>query len=424
LEAVAQQRLEQLDQALYSMSALIMARNDFREGAELFARTVAALPADAAAPQLARRIVARALIREGSFRYQLGDNRSAIALIERGAALAEGAGVQRDRAYAYILLGRIAGWEGDEPTARRQLEYGLQLARSFGAGYLITQALPHLAWLYCSYGDFVTGGQTAEEGLEWSRRSGRPDLIFRALHMLGWSATCRGDYATAEPLYRESLALSEELGHRQGIAASLNGLGWTIWCAGGRLDEARVLHERSLALLRVLGNGVWISNVLGDLALAALDAGDAAAARALSEEGLRLADTLNNAMYRAYHLGILGHLATHAGHWAAARAALREALQCALATRLWPKVAFVLYQIALLRLYEAEAAGTERTGAIELLAAVAHHPAAWAVYRLRAEQILAEVSAQAPREQVETAVAHGRRLDWAVDLGELYSELV
>ncbi|HMQ30183.1 MAG TPA: BTAD domain-containing putative transcriptional regulator [Chloroflexaceae bacterium] len=424
LAAVAQGRLDLLDRALASLAAVYAARTDAHEGEALLAR--AAVVAEAAgAGERARRVAARALIRQAAFLHQLGDSPGATGCARRGLGLAAGLGLAPDEAEAHIIFGQIAGWAGDEVAARRELELGLRTARSAGAGHLVIQALPHLAWLHSSYGDFVGGRRLAAESLEQCRQLGRPDLIARALRMLGWAAAWCGDYASAELHLRESLEISERLGHRHGVAAALNGLGWAVWCRGDRPDEASALHERALAILRAMGNGVWISNVLGDLALVALSAGELARARALSEEGLGLARRHDSRMYRAYHLGILGHLAAIEGQHAQARSRLREALECALAARLWPKVAFVLYQVALLRLAEAEA-GVDEDGfgeALRLLAAVAAHPATWHIYRARAERRLGELRARLPAALAADAAARGQGLDWGVDLHQLMAAL-
>jgi predicted ATPase/DNA-binding SARP family transcriptional activator len=423
LYAVAQGYLDLIDQALYSLVAVLIVRSDFHAGRTLLARAAESIAVQPSADDLALRVQARVLIYQATFHFHLGDNTEAAALAQRGLALADGLQLERDQAHAQIVLGRIAGWAGDEAVARRHLEAALQMAQALDPidHALVAQVSIELAWLCCSFGSFADSLRPAEAGLTFSRLSARPDLIARALAIRGWSAMCCGDYTVGEHYYRESLHLNERLGSRYGMASALNGLGWTIWCSGARFDEAQALQERSLAMLRMLGNGIWISNVLGDMALLAISNNADAQARALSEEGLALAVQANSMMYRAYHLGILGHLATRAGHYASARASLREALHCALTTRLWPKVAFVIYHLALLRLHEAEAA-TELEGqvaALQLFAAVAQQPATWAVYRARAEQVMAEVASRLPAELAEAAILRGRQLDWQVDLADL-----
>jgi predicted ATPase/DNA-binding SARP family transcriptional activator len=425
LHAVAQGCRDLIDQALYSLVAVLIVRSDFHEGRTLLARAAESLAGQPSADPLTLRMHARVLIHQAAFHFHLGDNAEAAALAQRGLALADGLQLERDQAHAQIVLGRIAGWAGDAAVAQRHLETALQIAQSLDPidNTLLAQVSIELAWLCCSYGTFADSLRPAEAGLTFSRLSARPDLIARALAIRGWSAMCCGDYTVGEHYYRESLHLNERLGSRYGTASALNGLGWTIWCSGTRIDEAQALQERSLALLRTLGNGIWISNVLGDMALLALSIDADAQARALSEEGLALAVQANSLMYRAYHLGILGHLATRAGNYAYARALLHEALHCALATRLWPKVAFVVYHVALLRLREAEAATepADQAAALQLLAAVAQQPATWAVYRARAEQVMAEVASRLPVELAEAAMLRGRQLDWQVDLAAVIS---
>jgi hypothetical protein len=271
----------------------------------------------------------------------------------------------------------------------------------------------------------------AQDGLAIARAARRDDLTAFALEALSWARVCLGEYETAEAYCREGMALMEQLGSEARLSRATGGLGWIAWCIGGsRLGEARTYIERSLATERKLGRTLWIANYLGDLALIAIDTGDEAQAWTYAQEGLALARALDSAIYTTYHLSILGRVAASRREFTDSRRYLSAALQAGYKAGLWIQLTLTVYQVAQALIQEAAFAGadnpiylTRHGRAIELLAAIAHYPAAWHVLRARARRQIDDVWPNLPASLVETAIAHGQQPGWPLTIETLLAEL-
>lgn len=427
--AVDQRDLTALDRALYSYFIYFYMRWYIQEGEENY-RYAADLAIDPAEP-LSVQVRARARIRRGAFLYVLGNYEAAVASIEEGLALGRELAIDGDIACGLISLGAIAGWRGDPAAAQRHLSAGLELGRALGDTYLVADALHELARLNGSYGDYGEGRRLARESLELSRAAGLTDWAAHALLTLAWSSACRGQYAAAEAYYRESLELSRQIGDTFGVATALGGIGWVAWCAGGeRLQEARECIEQSLASSRALKQPLPISNYLGDLGLIAIDQGNEEQAWMYAQEGLALARGLDSAIYVAYHLCILGYVSAARQQFAAGRAYLHEALELTWNARVWPKLAFTLYHVALLLAREAVALDHAHPArreladrALEIYTAVANHPATWHVYATRAMHQIKQLRRDLPPRDADAAIERGQRLDWQQAVADLLIEL-
>jgi tetratricopeptide (TPR) repeat protein len=251
------------------------------------------------------------------------------------------------------------------------------------------------------------------------------------LDTLGWSAVCRGDYQAAEAHYRESLELFERIGDQAGIAHASGGIGWVAWCVGGdRLQEAREQIERSLAGMRQRGQRLWIANFIGDMGMIAIDSGDYAHAWACAQEGLAIAREIDSGIYITYHLNILGHIAAARQEFEASRRYLGEVLRIASEARMYSRLTFVVYDLALALTREAAHLGPThpaysalRTRAVELIASIVDHPAIWYVCRVRAGDLLEELRRELAPDLVEAAIARGRQVDWEAGVTPLLDEL-
>jgi hypothetical protein len=109
---------------------------------------------------------------------------------------------------------------------------------------------------------------------------------------------------------------------------------------------------------------------------------------------------------------------------------LHAALRTASEARLWSQLALSLYHVAVALMYEAASTGAHqptyaalRARALELLAAIADHPAAWHVCQARAGRLIDELQRELPAEVSDSAVAQGRQLDWQASIEPLLDEL-
>jgi DNA-binding SARP family transcriptional activator/predicted ATPase len=420
-----------LDRALAGCFVYFLTSSQFQEGAALFDLAIGERDGGTGPLEgVALRLRARALIHRGVFRYFLGDYDAAVPDIERGLDLAGERGCESDVGRGYTVLGAIAGWRGDDQAARLNLGRALAIGRETGDQQLIADALHEQSRICGSYGEYALGRSLAEQSLAIGRAVGQPDWTGHALLTLAWATLCLGDYAEAERCFRESLEQFERSGSAYGRSMALSGIGWVAWCVGGaRLPEARGSIEASLALAQALGHRLSVANNLGDLALVAIDEGDEQLAQEYGQSGLALARELDSAIYIVYHLCILGHVASARREFALSRRLLQEALRVALGARLWPKIAFALYHVAVLLVREAGATEPGRSHsprvarAIELLAAIVEHPASWDVCRARARDLIGELRRVLPAAVVEEALARGRRFDWGAGVVALIEEL-
>jgi tetratricopeptide (TPR) repeat protein len=106
----------------------------------------------------------------------------------------------------------------------------------------------------------------------------------------------------------------------------LNGAG-NLAFRQGNYTVARVLHEESLALWRVLDDRRGISRALSDLALVAKGQGEISFAQSLFEESRGISQELGNPMGIALALNNLGRLAERQGDYAEAQTLYEECLE-------------------------------------------------------------------------------------------------
>lgn len=432
--AIAHRDLALLDRALYSCFHYYLTRSYFQEGEEIFS-LAAAITSDAGDPEAAAlraRVRVRALIRRGAFRAFLGDYAAATRDAEHGQAASHLPGLASDGAFASLVLGMIAYAQGNSDVARRHFSAALEVGRAIDDQHIVADALHELAQLSCiGYGDYAEGKRMAQESLALSRASGRADWTAHALLKLAFAAACYGEYRHAEAYYRESLDLFAHIDNQYGVAMALDGLGWVAWSAGdANRQEARQLVEQGLQIVRELGHRLAVSNHLTSLALIAIDEEDYARAEEYSQEGLMLARQIGTMCYIVMHLCILGHVAMMRREFTVGRDYLSEALHNAAAARLWPFVASSLYYVAVLLQHEATClppnhpgSAQRRARALEMLTAVAQHPATWQAYRTRARRLADELRRELPAAAGAEAITRGQQFDWQAGVEPLLEEL-
>jgi hypothetical protein len=120
---------------------------------------------------------------------------------------------------------------------------------------------------------------TFEESLQLARTVGDPWLLSQAVYTLAVAASLTGDSATAQRLFDESISLMRKVGDRWGLTYSLVGLS-SEYLRGGRIDEAELLLSESMALAREIASTTGTAIVLmGYAGLAAARSNPTRAAR-------------------------------------------------------------------------------------------------------------------------------------------------
>jgi len=418
LWAVQQNNLPAILQTLHGYFDFYLIRSRFQEGEEGLGYLLDHLhqSEDLHEHPDFKPVRARALARRSALCYSLGKYDSARQYAEEGLAVGLEAGCQSDVAFAQIVLGVVAGWQGQKEVAEEWLTQSLALSREIGDQENLADALHELAQIHSSFGDYAEAKRLAQESLAVSRAYGRPDWIAHALVILGWAIVCLGEYAEAEACYREALAIFESLGNRHGAAGALDGLGWVAWCQGGEhLEQASQYYDQSLAMMRESGHRRLMAQTLCDLAILANEQADFARAKAISQEGMRLAEALDSPVYRVPYLCCLGSAACGQGDYVESRRYLSEALRMAYDTQLWPPLTFILFEFAGLLARESELpnldqqAGLQKKAlALELLAFVNHHPATWQAVKDRAAQLQSQLESGLPPNIAATATSRGK----------------
>lgn len=156
------------------------------------------------------------------------------------------------------------------------------------------------------------------EGRGWLERAleknSEASTYLRAngLRGAGNLARQQGDYEQAKLMHEQSLALFREMGDEYTLwtARELDVLG-EIAQYQGDYDLATDLHSESLTLRYEIGDKEGIAVSLGQLGVIALDRGRNQLARELLEESLRLNRELGDKLYTALSLNNLGFVAYH-----------------------------------------------------------------------------------------------------------------
>jgi predicted ATPase/DNA-binding SARP family transcriptional activator len=187
-----------------------------RESEAMFAAVVAAAQQDLATGGAGSRYaMASALVRQGGYRFVLGDQATAQDYLELGIASLRSLAKPRDLALGLNFLGAVMhlaeAIDHEEALLNESLDLFRTTADDWGCGH--------------------------------------------TLNDLGMIALERGDVLMAEHLCLESLTLFQKLGERRGLAFAFNNLG-VIATRRGDFLQARILLQESLALRRANGD-VW-----------------------------------------------------------------------------------------------------------------------------------------------------------------------
>lgn len=273
----------------------------------------------------------------------------------------------------------------------------------------LANALVHCGGYRCGLGDFAGGRALIERGIALLRTLDKPRDLALGLNFLAAATRFVGSTSTEKELLEESLALFRTAGSTWGAAYSLNDLAMIAHVRGDD-DEAVRLCLESLAIFRESGERRGMAFALGNLATFKANSGSPEEAVAFARESLALRRAGGDQWGIAVSLAQLGRLARTSGHFDDANGHLSEALTIAYDGAFTPIALEILFEIATLRL--AEANGED---ALEILAAILEHPAAGDRIRDAARARIATAGAVATgRNGRATATRRGRSFDSVV----------
>jgi len=156
--------------------------------------------------------------------------------------------------------------------------------------------------------DFPRERAAPSRGAAKAEKLGARLLVARARQYEAWALSLMGDNPGALAAYEEAWRICEGAGHKECIAISLEGMG-SLREEQGKLEEARMKLESSLALRRELGAESSQLSTMANLALVMQRQGDIPAARKANQEVLKLSRRLNIRLWTAYAMLNLAHLA-------------------------------------------------------------------------------------------------------------------
>jgi non-specific serine/threonine protein kinase len=176
------------------------------------------------------------------------------------------------RAKAFIGLGHMTAFEGDNAATTVVLDQSLVLARE--AGDLSTTALTlgFQALIAAETGDFAQCGMLAAEGLAAAVESGHPWFQCLPLRMLAYGAERAGDHDRAGRLFEEAIAILRQRAEKWGLGILLGDLAG-LRLLQDRYPEARALGREAILLCEELGDRRAVAWSLGTLATTQAAAG-------------------------------------------------------------------------------------------------------------------------------------------------------
>jgi tetratricopeptide (TPR) repeat protein len=195
----------------------------------------------------------------GGLSLRQGDSPTAIAMLERGLGICQGANIQ-------LLIPYVASELGAAYTLTGRISEALPLLEQAVAQGTATGRVSHLSlWTvqlgmgYLLAGRLEDALPLAQRALTITRTHGERGDQTHALRLLGDIHAQRQspDVAPAETHYREALALAEELGMRPLLAHCHLGLG-TLYAKIGQRAQARAELSAAIELCRAMDMTFWL----------------------------------------------------------------------------------------------------------------------------------------------------------------------
>ncbi len=270
----------------------------------------------------------RLLAQAGRAYAYLGQTGQALSLLEKARAVKDKSVTLRLRASVMTALAMVYIHLGDYQQAlgyqKEAADYLQKLGDSLGAAQLQIE----VSFLCTNLGRFEEARRTLTEVLAFFRKVGASPDEAHALLALGGACSFGGDYTAAVRCYSEALELQQRLRGPHLAAAAEAGLGLDYYHLGD-LTQSRVWLERGLERARSIGHRMRVTQVLVELAMLELRAGNLPAARASLQEGLTIARETHNEDLLAAGLAVAAGLERETGAPARALELAKEATRLA-----------------------------------------------------------------------------------------------
>jgi class 3 adenylate cyclase/predicted ATPase/tetratricopeptide (TPR) repeat protein len=236
------------------------------QGADLLAGAAEALDS---AGRGSTALNGRILSRLAGFRGRMGDERAALAALERSLAIAAESRDDAGETFARFTLGRIQLQNGYYREARSSLEASRRGFAAAGDPLGSARCDLYLGRVAYQQGDMTTASDLAVLAVAAFEEAGDPGDAASAQRELALARLLSGEVEAARHLLLETLARFERLGDRLGWAESMQCLGYAATRVGND-DEATRCFEQSLAEFRGVGVASHVAADLDNLALLAI----------------------------------------------------------------------------------------------------------------------------------------------------------
>jgi len=243
---------ELLEKAAFGMMYFLEARSRWNEGVSHFRRAADRLQEAADGPARAH-IFGFVLACQGWFCCRLSNFDEAETLLLKGLSLLNGAGVERERAFAHFALGFLYVWMTRFQEAQLHLTTSLSQSEAVNDLWGAAWARELLAEIAFESGQSGNNDEPFLKTLSLFEKIGDMRGSSRALNYLGNISVTRGQYAPARVFFERMLAMAEKVGDVWGAAGSYSKLGM-LAMANGEPGQAWRLYHRSLLMFQRMGD--------------------------------------------------------------------------------------------------------------------------------------------------------------------------
>ena len=378
--AVAHTKTPELHQSIAALDLFYQMSSRYLEGAAALAKAAQSLER-AASSQLRDKTLAEILVCQGWYAIRLGQFEEAKILFKRGQKI-------------FDQLGEL------HPT---------------GLGTDPLVGLGTLANIQGDYAEAMKLGEAARQQNEANHD--QPNLMV-AHYVLANAALAQGHYETAQHHTRQAYTMAQAMNERWTMAYYLNDLG-NIAKALGNYDQARQHYQAAYDLRNEFDDPEGMAIALNHLAGIALLQNDIQTGENLYRQSLAIYRDIGDRGGLAATLTGLGQAACARHDYQAARQQLQEALQITSQIQFMPLMLAILVSVGELLLH------TNRPLlAAELLAFIRRHPAADRVTKDKAQQLLADLSAEIDPDDLAAAIQRGQSSHLESIIAAAQAELV
>lgn len=271
-------------------------RSWFREGADTFAKAIAALDHLPAAPNpfTQQKTLARLCSRYAWLLNRLGAIEQTTPLLDRAMTLFERVQMPEGAAFVWNVRADIAYSCGDYDLAQAHYQHAEQ-------GYRQVVYRPGLARVLVGLGNVWAARETDPfenstryyaDGLYEARAVQNRVEEARALVNLGTIALTQHNNARARELFEQAITVCQDIGDRRVLSIALTNLG-DVYNRDGDLTKARLMFEHSLRLKREIGHQRGVAFSLTSLGDVLWKLGERNAAKQSYRDALQLAMSIH-----------------------------------------------------------------------------------------------------------------------------------